>query len=111
MTPLRNRMIEDLQLRGYSESTQSLYVNAVRQLCEHYDKSPGRITEEDLRDYFLYGKTLKNGPAALALSPYAASNFSMKIPLSVPGQRCCLSAPGMKRNFPSSSAMMRFVKL
>jgi integrase len=52
-------MIDDLQLRGYSDSTQSLYVNAVRQLCEHYDKSPGRITEEDLRDYFLYGKNVK----------------------------------------------------
>ena len=46
MTPLRNRMIEDLQLRGYSDSTQTLYVDAVRQLCEHYDKSPGKITEE-----------------------------------------------------------------
>ena len=43
MTPLRNRMIKDLQLRGYSDSTQNLYVNAVRQLCEHYDKSPGNI--------------------------------------------------------------------
>jgi integrase len=52
-------MIEDLQLRGYSESTQTLYVSAVRQLCEHYDKTPGRITEEDLRNYFLYGKNVK----------------------------------------------------
>jgi integrase len=52
-------MIEDLQLKGYSDSTQALYVAAVRQLCEHYDKSPGRITEEELRDYFLYGKNVK----------------------------------------------------
>jgi integrase len=52
-------MIEDLQLKGYSDSTQTLYVAAVRQLCEHYDKSPGRITEEELRDYFLYGKNVK----------------------------------------------------
>jgi site-specific recombinase XerD len=52
-------MIHDLQLRGYSESTQSLYVNAVRQLCDHFKKSPGKITEEDLRDYFLYCKNVK----------------------------------------------------
>jgi len=52
-------MTEDLKLRGYSESTQTLYVTAVRQLCEHFDKSPGRISEEELRDYFLYGKNVK----------------------------------------------------
>jgi hypothetical protein len=52
-------MIEDLKLRGYSESTQTLYVTAVHQLCEHFDKFPGKITEENLRDYFLYGKNVK----------------------------------------------------
>lgn len=59
MTPLRNRMIQDLQLRGYSKSTQTHYVNSVRQLCDHFEKPPGRITEEDLRDYFLYCKNVK----------------------------------------------------
>jgi integrase/recombinase XerD len=59
MTPLRNRMIQDLQLRGYSKGTQALYISAVRQLCDHFGKPPGRITEEDLRDYFLYGKNVK----------------------------------------------------
>lgn len=39
-------MIEDLQLKGYSDSTQSLYVSAVRQLCEHFNKPPGKITED-----------------------------------------------------------------
>jgi len=46
MTPLRHRLIEDLQLRGYSDRTQSLYVNSVRQLCDHFNKTPGKITEE-----------------------------------------------------------------
>jgi len=56
MTPLRKRMIENLQLRGYSERSQEMYVRAVRQLSEHYKTSPDRITEEQLRDYFLYVK-------------------------------------------------------
>lgn len=59
MTPLRNRMIQDLQLAGYSESTQCLYINAVRQLCDHFQKPPGKITEEELRDYFLFCKNVK----------------------------------------------------
>jgi hypothetical protein len=60
MTPLRQRMIEDLQLRGLSERTQEMYVRAVRQLAEHYHKSPARITEEELRQYFLYLKNVKH---------------------------------------------------
>ncbi len=59
MTPLRQRMIEDMQLRGLSEITQDRYVRAVRQLADHYNKSPDKITEEELRQYFLYLKNDK----------------------------------------------------
>ncbi len=59
MTELQKRMIEDLQLRGMSERTQEMYVRAVRQLAEHYRKPPDRITEEELRQYFLYLKNVK----------------------------------------------------
>ncbi|NIS83591.1 MAG: tyrosine-type recombinase/integrase [Anaerolineales bacterium] len=59
MTPLRERMIEDLQLRGLSERTQVAYVRAVRQLAEHYGKSPDQISEEELRQYFLHLKNVK----------------------------------------------------
>jgi len=56
MTPLRQRLIEDLQLHGLAAKTQDAYVRAVRQLAEHYAKSPDLITEEELRLYFLYLK-------------------------------------------------------
>jgi integrase/recombinase XerD len=59
MTPLRQRMMEDLQLRGLSAKTQEAYLRAVRQLAEHYHKSPDLITEEELRLYFLYLKNDK----------------------------------------------------
>ena len=54
MTELRKKMIECLQLRGFSERTQEAYTRAVRQLAEHYHKSPDLITEEELRQYFLH---------------------------------------------------------
>ena len=60
MTPLQQRMLEDLQLRGLSERTQEAYIRAVRQLAEHYHTSPARITEEELRQYFLYLKNVKH---------------------------------------------------
>jgi site-specific recombinase XerD len=52
-------MIECLQLRGLSERTWESYVQAVRQLAEHYHKSPDLITEEELRQYFLHLKNVK----------------------------------------------------
>jgi len=59
MTELRKRMLQDLQLRGYSNRTQQMYIRAVRQLCEHCHKSPDKISEEELRHYFLYVKNVK----------------------------------------------------
>lgn len=59
MTKLRQRMIEDMQLRGLSEKTQDSYLRAVRQLAEHYHKAPDQISEEELRQYFLYLKNVR----------------------------------------------------
>jgi integrase/recombinase XerD len=60
MTQLRQRLIEDLQLKGMSERTQQMYVRAVRQLAEHYHKPPDQISDEELRQYFLYVKNVKH---------------------------------------------------
>ena len=54
MSPLRQRMREDMQLRGLSARTQEAYARAVWQLAQHYHRSPERLNDEDLRQYFLY---------------------------------------------------------
>lgn len=54
MTELRQRMLEDMQLRGFAARTQEAYLSAVCQLVRHYRKAPDRISEEELRQYFLY---------------------------------------------------------
>jgi len=56
MTPLRQRMIEDMQLRGLAAHTQRAYVRAVRDLAVYTNKSPEQISEGELRSYFLYLK-------------------------------------------------------
>ena len=70
MTPLRQRMIEDMQLRGLSARTQECYVAAVRQLAAHHHRSPDQLSEEDLRQYFLYltqEKKVARATATIAL--------------------------------------------
>lgn len=54
MTPLRQRMIQDLQLRGYSDRTVEAYVRSVAQLAKFYGTSPDRIVEEQVREYLLH---------------------------------------------------------
>jgi integrase/recombinase XerD len=53
MTPLRRRMLEDLQLRGLAPKTQQCYLDAVRQLAHHYHRPPDQLSDEELRQYFL----------------------------------------------------------
>jgi integrase/recombinase XerD len=52
-TPLRERMRQDLQLAGLSARTEEAYLRAVRQLAEHFGTPPDRLTEAQLREYFL----------------------------------------------------------
>ena len=64
MTVLRQKMIEDMQLRGFAARTQEAYLSAVRQLARYYHKSPDQINEEELRQYFLFLKNEKHASRA-----------------------------------------------
>jgi integrase/recombinase XerD len=54
MTPLRQRLIEDIQLRNFSPHTVEAYVRAVAHFARHYGHSPDRLTGEQVRQYLLY---------------------------------------------------------
>jgi hypothetical protein len=53
MTPLRQRMTEDMQLRGLALATQQAYLRYVEQLAVFTGKSPDLATDEDFRQFFL----------------------------------------------------------
>ena len=48
--------VKALQINGKSERTQHCYARAVRMLIQYFGKEPDQITEDELRDYFLYRK-------------------------------------------------------
>lgn len=54
MTTLRRRMIQDMRLRGLAEGTQRTYVEAVRNLARHFNRSPDKLTEDDIRQFFVH---------------------------------------------------------
>ncbi len=54
ITPLRQRMIDDMRMRKYADKTRIQYIRAVRRLAAFLGRSPDTATVEDLRRYQLY---------------------------------------------------------
>jgi site-specific recombinase XerD len=54
MTPLRQRMLEDLRLRNYAPKTQEIYVDHVARFARHFGRSPEALGPEDIRAYQLH---------------------------------------------------------
>jgi integrase len=54
MTPLRQRMIEDMQVRNLAPHTQDTYVLHVALFARHFRKSPELLGPEQIREYQLY---------------------------------------------------------
>ena len=54
ISPLRQRMIEDMSLRKLNPKTQTTYIRAVKNLAGFLDRSPRTATAEDLRQFQLH---------------------------------------------------------
>lgn len=54
MSELRQKMIEDMQLHGYAPRTQQSYLGAVQGIAKHYHCPPDKLTEADIRKFFLH---------------------------------------------------------
>jgi site-specific recombinase XerD len=54
MTPLRQKMINEMTLRRFAPKTQEAYVAAVAGLARYYKQSPEKIDKEMIQDYLLH---------------------------------------------------------
>ena len=54
MTPLRQKMLEELQRRDFSPSTIRAYIRSVRDFAAYFHRSPVQLGPEELRQYQLY---------------------------------------------------------
>jgi hypothetical protein len=54
MTPLRQRMVEDMRVRNMSPHTIDSYVRRVRQFAKHFGRSPEKLGPEHVRSYLVH---------------------------------------------------------
>ena len=54
MSELRQRMMEEMQLRRYAVATQEAYVHWGAELAKYYHKSPDQIEQEEVRRWFIH---------------------------------------------------------
>jgi site-specific recombinase XerD len=67
ISPLRQRMLEDMKIRNMSELTQYAYVRAVANFSAFHGRSPDKLTAEHVRNYRLH--LIERGLKANSLNP------------------------------------------
>ncbi len=54
MRELRQKMIDEMTIRGFSIKTQEAYISAVAGLAGYYKESPEKITKKMIKEYLVY---------------------------------------------------------
>ena len=72
MTALRQRMLEDMQIRNLAENTRESYVRHVSCFARHFGRSPAKLGVDDIRAYQVYlTKERGLGPSSIGVATAA----------------------------------------
>jgi hypothetical protein len=71
VSPLRQRMIDDMRMRKLSHQTQTGYIRVVRQFTGFLGRSPDTATVEELRSYQLH--LVDHGTSPISLPRFRGS--------------------------------------
>jgi len=81
ITPLRQRMIDDMRIRNLADNTQSAYLQQVIAYAEHFHRSPDELGLEAIRAYQLYlTQTRRLSPSSVSVAT-GALRFLYKVTL------------------------------
>ena len=75
MTPLRQRMLEDLRIRGRAENTQRSYTEKIKHFAVHFGKSPEQLGPKEIRAYQVYLIEYKRNSKSQLAQFVAAARF------------------------------------
>lgn len=72
MTPLRQRMLDALQVRGMAVRTQQAYIDAVARLARHYRRAPDALSADEVQSYLLHLRR-ERGRSCSTLNQYGCA--------------------------------------
>ena len=75
MTPLRQRMLEDLEIRRYSPTTIRIYLHAIAEFAQHFGTPPDQLGAEHIRQYQLFLMKEKNASRSTCIQVVCALRF------------------------------------
>ena len=81
MASLRQRMLEDMQVRRLSPCTQRTYVETVARFARYFDRSPARLGPEDIRAYQVYLTTERRLATSSLVVAVSALRFLYRVTL------------------------------
>ena len=81
MTPLRQRMIEDMRIRNLAPITQRVYLEQVTRFARHFRKSPELLGPDDIRAYRLHLIDERHLAASSITVAVSALRFLYKVTL------------------------------
>jgi site-specific recombinase XerD len=81
MTSLRQRFIEDMQIRNLAVNTQDYYVQQVSRFARHFNKSPVALGPEQIRAYQLYLTNERKLATSSILVTISALRFLYRVTL------------------------------
>ena len=99
ISPLRQRMIEDMRMRKLGDRTQEGYLRAVRYFTKYLGRSPDTATVEDLRNYQLYLVDHGVSPASLN-SAISGLKFFFNVTLDRPEAMAKMQPVHLPRKLP-----------
>ena len=99
ISPLRQRMIDDMRLRKFSPKTQTAYIRAVKNFTRFLGRSPDTASAEDLRRFQLH--CVANGISSITLNATITGlKFFFETTLGRPGALAKMSAVREPRKLP-----------
>jgi integrase/recombinase XerD len=97
MTPLRQKLIDEVQLRGFSINTQDSYVRCVAGLAQFYHRSPDQIGDEQIKAYLLHLLRIRKLAVSSIIVAVSALRFFFGQVLHRPTQAIEQALPRMKK--------------